>query len=142
MGNLINCPTCKTPVALEDHSVEKICPACGARWVASGSSSNADSNQERTVQGRFISQIMFWFFFLGTPAAIFFAAGAANSRLNATTALIILLLGAWAAGYCLTYIRRRSFPPGLRTLVSLLYGAGVLVVYLGLLFVGCVIAFS
>ena len=127
---------------MEDHSVEKICPACGARWVASGSSSNVDSNQERTVQGRFIAQIMFWFFFLGTPAAIFFAARAANSSLNATTALIILLLGAWAAGYCLTHARGRSFRPGLRPLVSLLYGAGVLVVYLGLLFVGCVIAFS
>lgn len=127
---------------MEGSSVEKICPACGARWVASDSSSNVDLERERTGQKPFISRVMFWIFFLGSPAVIFFVARAPNSRLTATTALIMLLIGAWAAGYCLTYARGRSFPPGLRTIVSLLYGAGVCLVYLGLLFVGCVFALN
>jgi hypothetical protein len=85
-----------------------------------------------------LPQILFLFFFLGSPAAVFLAARASNSRLNATTALIMILLGAWAAGYFLTYARGSSFPPGLRAMVALAYGLGLLVVYIGLLFVGCV----
>jgi len=147
------CPNCKAPFAIENPSVEMICPNCGARLNPSAFN---DSHPERTVRAVF--RALFWAFFLGTPVAVFWMAATANSILQAlpvdvrdmvrplfqtpTGLLSLVAVGAWAAGFCLTYYGQIFSSFAVRLLVSPLLGIAVILVYVGLLYVGCALAFG
>jgi hypothetical protein len=116
------CPHCTSDVTAAFAKGENKCPFCGARLG------------NRLVNGVFRTGlwILFWLLFLGTPGYYLFAL-----KTNAVPDFRPLLIGIVGSGTVLSAFFSRSVVAIIPW--AILFTIGVGVVYLGILFVGCLV---
>jgi hypothetical protein len=122
----MNCPHCQTQLP-ENHAGET-CPACGA-MVAKQS-----KPPDTTVRDKTVYRVVFWLAFLGSPTLCLLLL----SQRAGGGILFILILGAIVAGFSLAKVYAKSAAALIST--GILISFGVVIVYVGILFVGCLYA--
>ena len=116
------CATCGAPLAEPPPDGAAVCPACASQTV--------DNFAQRNRQRR-----LFWWVFLTTPLIAFGAA-----FLNPGFMLFFASAGSLVAGFMLAGSITQN--QNKMVLLGIACSLGVGVVYLGLFFVGCLVAIS
>jgi predicted amidophosphoribosyltransferase len=124
----MNCPHCQSP--LPENNPTGTCPACGRTLTLQSKSHPTDINS----QDKSFYWVMFWIAFLGAPAMCLLAV-----PLRTGGAILFLpFLGAIVAGFSLARVFSKTAEAFVVT--GVLLTVGVLVIYVGILFIGCVVA--
>jgi hypothetical protein len=122
----MNCPHCQGEL-LENYQ-ETRCPNCGCDLAALQKSTVNPGTPDKAKWG-----LIFWLAFLGTPILVLLAAGA-RARGGA---LLIPVIGAIVAGFSLAKIYTKT--PAAFFAVGIIFTIGVLAIYVGIIFVGCLV---
>ena len=123
----MNCPHCQAE--LPSDYIAESCPSCGRHL-----STQAEAKPpELPIQSKSIYWLVFWLAFFGSPILGLLAASA---RLGGGI-LFLAIPGAIIAGFSLAKVYTKT--PATFVAVGILFTVGVLVIYLGILFVGCLV---
>jgi hypothetical protein len=121
----MNCPHCQTE--LPENYDGASCPSCGRALLTQLESKSPNA----TRQDNLVYWVIFWAAFFGAPILCLLA-GLAHAG---TMVLFLPFLGAIFAGFSLAKIYTKT--PGAFVIFGIFYTIGVLVVYVGIIFVGC-----
>jgi len=122
----MNCPGCKE--SLPPDFSEPWCPFCGCDLAHPGSSEPPKAPVKKQSYWP-----IFWLAFLGAPVL-----GLLSASTNIGGGILLFpILGAIVAGFALAKIFTKS--PATFAVAGILFSLGIFVVYVGIVFVGCLV---
>ena len=124
----MNCPHCQKE--LPEGEKAGVCPWCRQNVSVPPVSESAKRSQEQAT-----AWLIFWAAFIGTPVLTFGLVAA-----NFPAGLLLPIIGCVVAGFALAKATSKSAKSFVAS--GILYSFLVLVVYVGILFIGCVAVMS
>lgn len=123
----MSCPHCQ--IELPENYAAGSCPSCGHTLLTPAESKAPES----PARNKATYWLVFWLAFFGSPI-LGLLAGAARVREGI---LLLPFLGAMIAGFALAKVFTKTTAAYIAT--GILFTIGVLAIYLGIIFVGCLV---
>lgn len=123
----MNCPHCQTQ--LPENYEGASCPSCGHALLTQPESKSPNA----TRQDKLVHWAIFWAAFFGAPILCLLGSAHIGPMI-----LFLPILGAVVAGFSLAKIFAKT--PQTFVAYGVLLTIGVLVIYVGIIFVGCLVA--